>query len=71
MSHFHNRVERVMIDDHNVPSLEMMFELTDSVREWLAGDRQREEGAVCLTDQPMIIIILHCLHSVPKKCPTL
>ena len=46
---FHGNVKRFRIDDHNVPSLEMMFELTDSVREWLAGDRQRER-----------VVSLHC-----------
>uniref|UniRef100_A0A4W4GKG6 Phosphatidylinositol-3,4,5-trisphosphate 3-phosphatase n=1 Tax=Electrophorus electricus TaxID=8005 RepID=A0A4W4GKG6_ELEEL len=35
---FHYRVERVMIDDHNVPSLEDMLRYTASVREWMAAD---------------------------------
>ena len=46
---FHGNVKRFRIDDHNVPSLEMMFELTDSVREWLAGGRQRGR-----------VVSLHC-----------
>ena len=46
---FHGNVKRFRIDDHNVPSLEMMFELTDSVREWLGGDRERER-----------VVALHC-----------
>ena len=46
---FHGNVKRFRIDDHNVPSLEMMFDLTDSVREWLAGDRERER-----------VVALHC-----------
>ena len=46
---FHGNVKRFRIDDHNVPTLEMMFELTDSVRWWLAGDRERER-----------VVALHC-----------
>ena len=46
---FHGNVKRFRIDDHNVPTLEMMFELTDSVREWLGGDRERER-----------VVSLHC-----------
>ena len=34
---FHGHVRRYKVDDHNVPSLEQMFELTDDVREWLSG----------------------------------
>ncbi|XP_076876077.1 putative tyrosine-protein phosphatase TPTE isoform X2 [Brachyhypopomus gauderio] len=44
---FHYRVERVMIDDHNVPSLEDMLRYTTSVREWMAAD-------------PNNIIAIHC-----------
>ena len=33
---FHGNVRRYRVDDHNVPSLEQMFELTDDVKEWLA-----------------------------------
>ena len=46
---FHGNVKRFRIDDHNVPTLEMMFNLTDSVREWLGGDRERER-----------VVALHC-----------
>ncbi|XP_056592502.1 putative tyrosine-protein phosphatase TPTE [Triplophysa dalaica] len=35
---FHYRVERIMIDDHNVPSLEDMLRYTACVREWMAAD---------------------------------
>uniref|UniRef100_A0A671M147 Phosphatidylinositol 3,4,5-trisphosphate 3-phosphatase TPTE2-like n=1 Tax=Sinocyclocheilus anshuiensis TaxID=1608454 RepID=A0A671M147_9TELE len=35
---FHYRVERVMIDDHNVPSLHDMLRYTACVREWMAAD---------------------------------
>ncbi|KAK3522178.1 hypothetical protein QTP70_026994 [Hemibagrus guttatus] len=45
--HFHYRVERVMIDDHNVPSLEDMLRYTASVREWMAADSRN-------------IIAIHC-----------
>ena len=45
--HFHDRVERVMIDDHNVPSLKQMLEFADSVREWLA-------------QHPDNVIVVHC-----------
>ncbi|KAK2828671.1 hypothetical protein Q5P01_019705 [Channa striata] len=44
---FHYRVERVFIDDHNVPSLEDMLKYTASVREWMAAD-------------PTNIIAIHC-----------
>ena len=43
----HDRVERVMIDDHNVPSLKQMLEFADSVREWLA-------------QHPDNVIVVHC-----------
>ena len=51
---FHNElllgnVRRYRIDDHNVPSLEQMFELTDDVREWLGGNRNRDR-----------VVALHC-----------
>uniref|UniRef100_A0A673KFH7 Phosphatidylinositol 3,4,5-trisphosphate 3-phosphatase TPTE2-like n=1 Tax=Sinocyclocheilus rhinocerous TaxID=307959 RepID=A0A673KFH7_9TELE len=35
---FHYRVERVMIDDHNVPSLQDMLRYTACVREWMAAE---------------------------------
>ncbi|XP_048840453.1 putative tyrosine-protein phosphatase TPTE [Brienomyrus brachyistius] len=44
---FHYRVERVFIDDHNVPSLEAMLKYTASVREWMGAD-------------PRNIIAIHC-----------
>ncbi|XP_072515029.1 putative tyrosine-protein phosphatase TPTE isoform X2 [Salminus brasiliensis] len=44
---FHYRVQRVMIDDHNVPSLEDMLTYTASVREWMAADSSN-------------IIAIHC-----------
>uniref|UniRef100_A0A8D3C438 Transmembrane phosphatase with tensin homology n=1 Tax=Scophthalmus maximus TaxID=52904 RepID=A0A8D3C438_SCOMX len=44
---FHYRVERVFIDDHNVPSLEDMLKYTSSVREWMSA-------------HPKNIIAIHC-----------
>ncbi|KAI1903647.1 hypothetical protein AGOR_G00029350 [Albula goreensis] len=44
---FHYRVERVFIDDHNVPALEDMLKYTANVREWMAAD-------------PSNIIAIHC-----------
>ncbi|XP_026129353.1 putative tyrosine-protein phosphatase TPTE isoform X2 [Carassius auratus] len=44
---FHYRVERVMIDDHNVPSLEDMLVYTACVRDWMAAD-------------PSNVIAIHC-----------
>ncbi|KAM6985377.1 putative tyrosine-protein phosphatase TPTE [Aplochiton taeniatus] len=44
---FHYRVERVFIDDHNVPALEDMLKYTAGVREWMAAD-------------PRNIIAIHC-----------
>lgn len=44
---FHYRVERVFIDDHNVPSLEDMLKYTANVREWMASD-------------PTNVIAIHC-----------
>lgn len=44
---FHYRVERVFIDDHNVPSLQDMLKYTANVRDWMAAD-------------PNNIIAIHC-----------
>jgi len=44
---FHNQVQRFMIDDHNVPTLNQMQRLVDHVRKFLAGDDQR-------------VVALHC-----------
>ncbi|XP_034463021.1 phosphatidylinositol 3,4,5-trisphosphate 3-phosphatase TPTE2-like isoform X2 [Hippoglossus hippoglossus] len=44
---FHYKVERVFIDDHNVPSLEDMLKYTANVREWMSDD-------------PKNIIAIHC-----------
>ncbi|XP_048092649.1 putative tyrosine-protein phosphatase TPTE isoform X1 [Alosa pseudoharengus] len=44
---FHYRVERVLIDDHNVPSLDDMLKYTASVREWMSADSRN-------------VIAIHC-----------
>ncbi|KAG7217230.1 hypothetical protein INR49_027774, partial [Caranx melampygus] len=44
---FHYKVERIFIDDHNVPSLEDMLKYTAGVREWMSAD-------------PKNIIVIHC-----------
>ncbi|XP_041116190.1 phosphatidylinositol 3,4,5-trisphosphate 3-phosphatase TPTE2-like [Polyodon spathula] len=44
---FHHRVERILIDDHNVPALEDMLKYTAGVRDWMAAD-------------PRNIIAIHC-----------
>ena len=46
-SHFHDRVERFAVDDHNVPSLEDMARFAASVKSWLAAD-------------PENVIVVHC-----------
>jgi len=48
---FHGNVRRYRIDDHNVPTIEQMFELTEDVREWLSGSNERERERV---------VALHC-----------
>ncbi|XP_075775223.1 phosphatidylinositol 3,4,5-trisphosphate 3-phosphatase TPTE2 isoform X5 [Pelodiscus sinensis] len=45
--YFHYRVERVFIDDHNVPSLQDMLKFTANVREWMKQDEKN-------------IIAIHC-----------
>ncbi|XP_042698693.2 phosphatidylinositol 3,4,5-trisphosphate 3-phosphatase TPTE2 isoform X1 [Chrysemys picta bellii] len=45
--YFHYRVERVFIDDHNVPSLKDMLKFTANVREWMKKDEKN-------------IIAIHC-----------
>ncbi|XP_075908017.1 phosphatidylinositol 3,4,5-trisphosphate 3-phosphatase TPTE2-like isoform X2 [Petromyzon marinus] len=45
--YFHYRVDRIFIDDHNVPSLADMVRFTASVRDWMAQD-------------PKNIIAVHC-----------
>ncbi|XP_053236510.1 phosphatidylinositol 3,4,5-trisphosphate 3-phosphatase TPTE2-like isoform X1 [Podarcis raffonei] len=44
---FHYRVERIFIDDHNVPTLEEMVQFTHSVMEWMLQDENN-------------VIAIHC-----------
>jgi len=46
---FHGNVRRYRIDDHNVPTLEQMFQLVDDVRNWLSGGEGRER-----------VVAVHC-----------
>jgi PTEN phosphatase family protein len=46
-SFFHGRVERFLIDDHNVPSLKEAVRFAKNVREWMSAD-------------PHNIIAVHC-----------
>ncbi|XP_062050290.1 phosphatidylinositol 3,4,5-trisphosphate 3-phosphatase TPTE2-like isoform X34 [Lepus europaeus] len=45
--HFHNRVQRIMIDDHNVPTLSEMVVFTKEVNMWLAQDKEN-------------VVVIHC-----------
>ncbi|XP_060642681.2 phosphatidylinositol 3,4,5-trisphosphate 3-phosphatase TPTE2-like isoform X3 [Anolis sagrei] len=45
--YFHYRVERMFIDDHNVPTLEDMLKFTASVRKWMEQDENN-------------VIAIHC-----------
>lgn len=45
--YFSNSVVRMMIDDHNVPTLESMLEFVDDVQQWMDKDRNN-------------IIAIHC-----------
>lgn len=45
--YFHYRVERIFIDDHNVPALQDMLKFTASVREWMSQDEKN-------------VIAIHC-----------
>mmetsp|Transcript_19367 Transcript_19367/g.23975 ORF Transcript_19367/g.23975 Transcript_19367/m.23975 type:complete len:584 (+) Transcript_19367:44-1795(+) len=46
-THFHDRVERIKIDDHNVPSAEQMIQFANNVYRWLSAD-------------PENVIVVHC-----------
>ncbi|XP_012867270.1 PREDICTED: phosphatidylinositol 3,4,5-trisphosphate 3-phosphatase TPTE2 [Dipodomys ordii] len=45
--HFHNRMHRIMIDDHNVPSLEEMIQLSKDIVGWLDLDPQNVAALHC------------------------
>lgn len=44
---FHNRVERVFIDDHNVPRVREMIEFCENAREFMAQDQQNVISIHC------------------------
>lgn len=46
-SHFHGRVERFLIDDHNVPSLKEAIRFAKDVKAWMSAD-------------PNNVIAVHC-----------
>uniref|UniRef100_A0A8C9DS80 Phosphatidylinositol-3,4,5-trisphosphate 3-phosphatase n=1 Tax=Prolemur simus TaxID=1328070 RepID=A0A8C9DS80_PROSS len=45
--YFHNRVYRVMIDDHNVPTLRQMVAFSKDVDEWMSKDKEN-------------VVVIHC-----------
>nr|XP_054385396.1 phosphatidylinositol 3,4,5-trisphosphate 3-phosphatase TPTE2-like isoform X4 [Pongo abelii] len=45
--HFHNRVGRIMIDDHNVPTLHEMVVFTKKLNEWMAQDLENITAIHC------------------------
>jgi len=45
---FHCNVRRYQIDDHNVPTLEMMMDLVKDVRDWLKGGEKGRNRVVAL-----------------------
>ncbi|XP_042541424.1 phosphatidylinositol 3,4,5-trisphosphate 3-phosphatase TPTE2 [Dipodomys spectabilis] len=45
--HFHDRMHRIMIDDHNVPSLEEMIQLSKDIVGWLDLDPQNVAALHC------------------------
>ncbi|XP_054721798.1 LOW QUALITY PROTEIN: phosphatidylinositol 3,4,5-trisphosphate 3-phosphatase TPTE2-like [Uloborus diversus] len=46
-TYFHGRVERFIIDDHNVPSINDMVQFVKNVREWLDQDKQNVIAVHC------------------------
>lgn len=47
VSLFHGRVERYMIDDHNVPPLADMLKFSSSVRDWMNQDEKNVMAVHC------------------------
>ncbi|XP_051025806.1 phosphatidylinositol 3,4,5-trisphosphate 3-phosphatase TPTE2-like [Acomys russatus] len=45
--HFHYRVRRIMIDDHNVPTLEEMLLFTKEVNDWMVQDPENVVAVHC------------------------
>ncbi|CAF2689525.1 unnamed protein product [Rotaria sp. Silwood2] len=46
-AHFHNRVERILIDDHNVPRLGDMIKMADSVTAWFEENEKNVIAVHC------------------------
>uniref|UniRef100_T1KQP5 Phosphatidylinositol-3,4,5-trisphosphate 3-phosphatase n=2 Tax=Tetranychus urticae TaxID=32264 RepID=T1KQP5_TETUR len=46
-THFHGRVARYPIDDHNVPTLDQMMKFVEDVKEWLGQDERHVIAAHC------------------------
>uniref|UniRef100_A0A8D2BKJ3 Phosphatidylinositol-3,4,5-trisphosphate 3-phosphatase n=1 Tax=Sus scrofa TaxID=9823 RepID=A0A8D2BKJ3_PIG len=44
---FHHRVQRYMIDDHNVPTLSEMLAFSKNVQEWMAQDEENVIAVHC------------------------
>ena len=57
---FNNHVRRYKIDDHNVPTLEQMFQMTDDVRAWLGGDVDEDSAAVGGDGSTDRVVAIHC-----------
>ncbi|XP_033615914.1 phosphatidylinositol 3,4,5-trisphosphate 3-phosphatase TPTE2-like isoform X4 [Fukomys damarensis] len=45
--YFHYRVQRIKIDDHNVPTLKKMLSFTKEVEEWMAQDKENVVAVHC------------------------
>ena len=57
---FNGHVRRYRIDDHNVPTLEQMFQMTDDVRAWLGGDVDDDSAAVGGDGSADRVVAIHC-----------
>ena len=71
-SFFHGRVERVLIDDHNVPSLQQMLEFANKVPEDGTENMMYQfvQGywkTVCINSRPMFSVLGSPCFLVRKK----
>ena len=58
---FNSHVRRYKIDDHNVPTLEQMFKMTDDVRDWLGGGHVDDEAVAVGGDgSAERVVAIHC-----------
>uniref|UniRef100_A0A8B9S6B3 Phosphatidylinositol-3,4,5-trisphosphate 3-phosphatase n=1 Tax=Apteryx owenii TaxID=8824 RepID=A0A8B9S6B3_APTOW len=65
--YFHYRVERIFIDDHNVPALEDMLKFTASVREWINQDEKNIIAIHCKGGKGRTFLCVHVtnyLHTI-------